>query len=200
MTNYEKFVKTFPNIPDLSGFDLWGDFWDEEYCEDKNIAKRVEKLINSIKNDIETPDDAQMSDEDMAKYVAKLRDSIKIDLTNDHLANMADKKQIMSWLEGLAQDDWPMFHSDSEVQEIAKNALELLEEQDNCENCAIAIEDRQSVVRCKDCIHCGKSEKCVLAAVSKEKNFPLFMLDNRGEWFCADGVAKDINVPGKEGR
>jgi hypothetical protein len=43
---------------------------------------------------------------------------------------MADKKQIMSWLEGLAQDDWPMFHSDSEVQEIAKNALELLKEQE----------------------------------------------------------------------
>lgn len=40
---------------------------------------------------------------------------------------MADRKQIMSWLEGLAQDDWPMFHSDSEVQEIAKNALELME-------------------------------------------------------------------------
>ena len=43
---------------------------------------------------------------------------------------MADKRQVMSWLEGLAQDDWPMFHSDSEVQEIAKNALELLEEQE----------------------------------------------------------------------
>ena len=36
----------------------------------------------------------------------------------------------MSWLEGLAQDDWPMFHSDSEVQEIAKAAFALLEEQE----------------------------------------------------------------------
>ena len=43
------------------------------------------------------------------------------------------------------------------------------------------------VVRCKDCIHRWKSEKCVLAAISEEKNLPLFMLDNRGEWFCADG-------------
>ena len=42
---------------------------------------------------------------------------------------MEDRKQIMSWLEGLEQDDWPMYHSDSEVQEIAKNALELLKEQ-----------------------------------------------------------------------
>ena len=43
------------------------------------------------------------------------------------------------------------------------------------------------VVLCTDCIHRGKAEKCVLAAISEEKNFPLFMLDNRGEWFCADG-------------
>ena len=54
------------------------------------------------------------------------------------------------------------------------------------------------VVRCKDCKYRGDSEKCVLSAISKEKDFPLFMLDNRGEWFCADGVAKD--VPNKEGR
>lgn len=48
--------------------------------------------------------------------------------------------------------------------------------------------DREKdIVRCKDCIHRGKSEKCVLSAISEEKDFPLFMLDNRGEWFCADG-------------
>ena len=44
---------------------------------------------------------------------------------------MIDRRtQVMSWLEGLAQDDWPMYHSDSEVQEIAKSALELLEDQE----------------------------------------------------------------------
>ena len=47
------------------------------------------------------------------------------------------------------------------------------------------------VARCKDCIHRGKSEKCVLAAISEEKGFPLFMLDNRGDWFCADGERRD---------
>ena len=47
--------------------------------------------------------------------------------------------------------------------------------------------DMVEIVRCKDCIHRGKTEKCVLAAISEEKDFPLFMLDNRGEWFCADG-------------
>ena len=53
------------------------------------------------------------------------------------------------------------------------------------------------VVRCKDCIYRGNSEKCVLSAISEEKDFPLFMLDNRGDWFCADGVAKDTTVLNK---
>ncbi len=53
-------------------------------------------------------------------------------------------------------------------------------------------DDRDSeIVRCKDCKHRGNSEKCVLSAISEEKDFPLFMLDNRGDWFCADGVKKD---------
>jgi hypothetical protein len=43
---------------------------------------------------------------------------------------MADRITVMSWLEGLAQDDWRMFHSDSEVQEIARSALALLKEQE----------------------------------------------------------------------
>ena len=47
--------------------------------------------------------------------------------------------------------------------------------------------DAMPVVRCKDCKHRGNSEKCVLSAISEEKDFPLFMLDNRGDWFCADG-------------
>lgn len=44
---------------------------------------------------------------------------------------MSDKKTVMSWLEGLTQDDWQSFHSDSEVQQIAMATLELLKEQDS---------------------------------------------------------------------
>lgn len=43
---------------------------------------------------------------------------------------MADRVSVMSWLEGLTQDDWRQYHSDSEVQEIARSALALLEEQE----------------------------------------------------------------------
>ena len=44
---------------------------------------------------------------------------------------MCDSKPIvMSWLSGLADKDWREFHSDSEVSEIAKAALELIEEQE----------------------------------------------------------------------
>ena len=42
---------------------------------------------------------------------------------------MPDREKVMSWLEGLAEPDWRDFHSDSEVQNIAKSALELLKAQ-----------------------------------------------------------------------
>ena len=44
---------------------------------------------------------------------------------------MADIKTVMSWLEGLTQDDWRMYYSDSEVQETAKATLALLKEQES---------------------------------------------------------------------
>lgn len=40
MTNYEKLKEIFPEIPEYSGIDVWGDFWEQEYkkndhpCED----------------------------------------------------------------------------------------------------------------------------------------------------------------------
>lgn len=49
------------------------------------------------------------------------------------------------------------------------------------------LQEQPEIVRCKDCVHRGKVEKCVLAAIAAEKGYPLFMLDNRGEWSCADG-------------
>lgn len=50
-----------------------------------------------------------------------------------------------------------------------------------------SIRQPEIIVRCKDCKHRGNSEKCVLSAISEEKDFPLFMLDNHGAWFCGDG-------------
>ena len=43
---------------------------------------------------------------------------------------MADIETIMSWLDGLTEPDWRMFHSDSEVQTIAKETLDLLKKQE----------------------------------------------------------------------
>lgn len=31
MTNQQKLDEIFPEIPEYSGIDIWGDFWDEEY-------------------------------------------------------------------------------------------------------------------------------------------------------------------------
>ena len=37
-----------------------------------------------------------------------------------------DKQEVMAGLEGLTMDDWERWHSATEVQEIARAALELL--------------------------------------------------------------------------
>lgn len=42
---------------------------------------------------------------------------------------MYDLKTVMSWLEGLTEDDWEEWYSHSEVQNTAKAAMELLKEQ-----------------------------------------------------------------------
>ena len=43
---------------------------------------------------------------------------------------MTDREKVLSWLEGLTFDDWHMYHSDSEVQNIAKAAFDLLKKQE----------------------------------------------------------------------
>ena len=69
------------------------------------------------------------------------------------------------------------------------DAIELLKGQSQCENCAIAIEDRQMVVRCKDCVF---GEEC------KDNNgdriilchYPvngMFEYTHKPKWFCAYG-------------
>lgn len=40
--------------------------------------------------------------------------------------NFGDRTEIMANLEGLTWDDWRMYHSDTEVQNIAKSAFDLL--------------------------------------------------------------------------
>jgi hypothetical protein len=41
---------------------------------------------------------------------------------------MSDCEKVMSWLEGLAEPDWRECYSDSEVQETARQALDLIDE------------------------------------------------------------------------
>ena len=72
----------------------------------------------------------------------------------------------MSWLEGLAEDDWSRYHSDSEVSNIAKASLALL----NAE---------PLVVRCADCAHFDDyNVKCMMNHAPK----PQYK-----SWYCADG-------------
>ena len=41
---------------------------------------------------------------------------------------MIDREKVMSWLEGFAEPDWRECYSDSEVQETARQALDLIDE------------------------------------------------------------------------
>ena len=71
------------------------------------------------------------------------------------------------------------------IEELLADALELLKEQNVCENCAIAIEDRQPVVLCKDCEHSksysnGKMFGCEFGNGLHEP-----------DWFCADGERRE---------
>lgn len=79
------------------------------------------------------------------------------------------------------------------VRLVHAEAINLLKEQDNCENCAMAIEDRQLVIRCKDCKYCVKEPNgelyCDILAVGYE---PLGSKRITENWFCADGERRKV--------
>ena len=77
---------------------------------------------------------------------------------------------------GYCEDmNCPYYKNTNCLELLRKDALILLKEQDNCENCAIAIEDRQPVVRCKNCKHHLECD---------------YWIENGDDWFCADGERK----------
>ena len=109
---------------------------------------------------------------------------------------MADKKQVMFDIERCichvpdACRDCSKYKGVDGLrcmEELMADAYALLKEQDGCENCAIAIEDRQPVVYCKDCkywlpmnrfdpdYHPGRGQ-CELNCWIRDS-----------DWFCADG-------------
>ena len=86
----------------------------------------------------------------------------------------------------VKEQHYPVQLSASDVEKI----LSLLKEQNGCENCAIAIEDRQPVVRCKDCKHKGQT-------IHQKDGTNIIVCWNQGygihhpiDWFCADGERK----------
>ena len=99
-----------------------------------------------------------------ALTLLKEREAVPVD------TKITDKNTVMSWLEGLTQDDWRKWHSDSEVQETAKAALAMLKEQEaeierlkrpDCEHAehdgigclgyAGCAQDDEPIEACKEC-------------------------------------------------
>lgn len=69
-----------------------------------------------------------------------------------------------------------------------KEIYEGRDEQDNCENCAIAIEDRQPVIRCKDCKHRDPEDgRC------DNGHDVIWNLPRPDNWFCKDGERREMN-------
>ena len=66
---------------------------------------------------------------------------------------MVDREKVMSWLEGLAEPDWMDCYSESEVQNTAIAALDLLDELMKEQKNA----SKQNPVIV--CPHCGKRVK-----------------------------------------
>ena len=67
----------------------------------------------------------------------------------------------------------------------AEDAIVLLKEQQVCENCAMAIEDRQ-LVRCKDCM-----KGTLVTEVGMLPFIRCFGEEHELDWFCADGEVKE---------
>ena len=117
---------------------------------------------------------------------------------------MTDREKVLTGLECLITDEVPCNECPYDkkrsycIKSIAKDALALLKEQESViealksdlDETLAVLGEYAEIVRCKECKHRGNSEKCVLSAISEEKDFPLFMLDNSGDWFCADGERK----------
>jgi Zn finger protein HypA/HybF involved in hydrogenase expression len=74
--------------------------------------------------------------------------------------------------------------------ELVRDAIALLKKQNDCENCAIAIEDRQPVIRCKYCKHSiewyGDKRRCFLW---NENGIDVFE-----DGFCNYGKMRDNNA------
>jgi len=69
--------------------------------------------------------------------------------------------------------------------ELVEDIRSLLKELDNCENCAIAIEERQLIVSCKDCIWYWKETNQTTGYCKLHDG------TNCGpDFFCADGKLK----------
>ena len=77
--------------------------------------------------------------------------------------DFVDRTEIMANLEGLTWDDWRMYHSDTEVQNIAKSAFDLLiallKEQEAVEPEVEVLNEIDRLYRCPKCHKCFFYEK-----------------------------------------
>ena len=116
-----------------------------------------------------------------------------------------DREKVIKEYEGYVNSYISLTTSDDYELEMHKAVLALLKDQQNVisglkvinDGLFEAVTEQKQIVRCKDCIHRGDKHKCILAFVADKQDFPYFFYDNHGDWFCADGIAKDTDVLNK---
>ena len=103
---------------------------------------------------------------------------------------MADIEKVIKALESQIEFMDSTGNSCAYSAIVMRDALELLKEYKQLQGWATG----HGLTMCKNCKHRGNADKCVIAAIAKEKDYlyPISMLDNRGEWFCADGQPERI--------
>ena len=126
---------------------------------------------------------------------------------------MTATDQTLSLLEGLTQEDWRQYHSDSEVINIAKAAMSVIKaQQNNIESMNYIygfvyggqVKEIRKLVRCKDCKHRPKKKTCQSRhGLYTEIYFPegskcpcecedfFYSWYPEDDWFCPNGEEKD---------
>ena len=112
---------------------------------------------------------------------------------------MSDREKVIKGLEQFRADmkafcgnhaDWERFDAGLSMLKEQEAEIEQLNRFVNGFS-----RDAMPVVRCRDCRHRDpEDKKCDCGHTIQ------WQLPRPDDWFCADGVAKDINVPDKEGR
>lgn len=88
---------------------------------------------------------------------------------------MNDKYEAIAWLANIKEKY--IHGGDEEFDECRRESIDM----------AIKALRQPQIVRCKDCIHFGQKDKCIVQKYLSEHPEKVWFLSLQNNWFCADG-------------